>query len=183
MVWTHEALDAGLAYLEHLFGSYLGKTLDEHADDLTDYARMFAEKGRQSTPEKFVWSLEVAGEMYNSLGPILAKYDVLVCPTNAAPAVRADFNQATDEVRINGKLVNPMLGWVMTTPFNIMSRCPVVTMPTGRASNDVPTSIQIVGKTYRDIDVMRAAMAFEKRSRPMVHRRHKPTNGLKGKLI
>jgi amidase len=159
--WTHKALDAGLAYLEHIFGAFIGKTLADHADEMTDYARLFAEKGRASTPEKFVWSLEVAGEMYNTLGPILAKYDVLVCPTNAAPAVRADFNQATDTVRINGKTVNPMLGWVMTTPFNTMSRCPVVTMPTGCASNNVPTSIQIVGKTYRDADVMRAAMAFE----------------------
>ena len=49
----------------------------------------------------------------------------------------------------------------MTSPFNTMSRCPVITMPTGRAGNGVPTSIQIVGKTYRDADVMRAAMAFE----------------------
>ena len=84
-----------------------------------------------------------------------------MCPTNALPAVPADFNQVRDEVRINGRLVNPMLGWVMTTPFNTMSRCPVITMPSGRASNGVPTSIQIVGKTYRDADVMRAAMAYE----------------------
>jgi len=86
---------------------------------------------------------------------------VLVCPTNALPAVPADFDHSTGEVQINGKQVNPMLGWVMTTPFNTMSRCPVLTVPSGRAGNGVPTGIQIVGKTYRDADVMRAAMAYE----------------------
>ena len=66
--WTDKVLKAGMAYLEHLFGAYISKTLDKHADDLTDYARAFAEKGRSSTPADFVWSLEVAGEMYQTLG-------------------------------------------------------------------------------------------------------------------
>ena len=49
----------------------------------------------------------------------------------------------------------------MTTPFNTMSRCPVLTLPTGLASNGVPTSIQVVGRTYCDKDVFRAGMAYE----------------------
>ncbi|HIE75326.1 MAG TPA: amidase, partial [Gammaproteobacteria bacterium] len=64
-------------------------------------------------------------------------------------------------VSINGIQVNPALGWVMTTPFNTMSRCPVLTVPTGHASNGVPTSIQIVGRTYTDKDVFQAGMAYE----------------------
>ena len=66
-----------------------------------------------------------------------------------------------DEVEINGIKVDPMLGWVMTTPFNTLSRCPVLSVPSGQASNGVPTGIQMVGKTYRDQDVFRAAMAYE----------------------
>ncbi len=160
--WTQDVLRAGLVHLEHLFGASLADTLADHADDLTTYARAFAEKGLTSTSVEFAWSLETAGKMYNTLGPLLQKYNVLICPTNALPAVPADFDQSTDEVTINGKQVNPMLGWVMTTPFNTMSRCPVISMPSGRAGNGVPTGIQIVGKTYRDVDVMRAASAFER---------------------
>ncbi len=159
--WTEDVLKAGLTYLEHLFGAFLSSTLEEHADELTTYARAFAEKGRTSKSTDFIWSLEVAGRMYQTLGPILEKYNVLVCPTCALPAVPADFDQTSGTVTINGVDVNPMLGWVMTSPFNTMSRCPVITVPSGRASNGVPTGIQIVGKTYCDADVMRAAMAFE----------------------
>ena len=50
----------------------------------------------------------------------------------------------------------------MTTPFNTMSRCPVLSVPTGRAANGVPTGMQIVGRTYSDADVFRAGMAYEK---------------------
>ena len=101
--------------------------------------------------------------MYSTLGPILEKYDVLVCPTTALPAVRADFDPTTHDVRINGKKVDiwPIIGWCMTTPFNTMSRCPVLAVPSGHAANGVPTGIQIVGRTYCDADVFRAGMAYE----------------------
>jgi amidase len=107
--------------------------------------------------------MDVATNMYATLGPILEKYDVLVCPTTALPAVRADFDPTLHDVRINGKKVEvwPIIAWCMTTPFNTMSRCPVLSVPSGRASNGVPTGIQIVGRTYCDADVFRAGMAYE----------------------
>ena len=135
--------------------------LETHGDQLTTYARAFAEKGRDSKAADFVHTLEVANTMYATLGPLLEKHNVLICPTTALPAVPADFDHSQDSVFINGKQVNPMLGWVMTSPFNTMSRCPVLTLPSGRASNGVPTSIQVVGRTYCDKDVFRAGMAFE----------------------
>ncbi|MCB2160347.1 MAG: amidase, partial [Rhodobacteraceae bacterium] len=151
--WPADALEAGLTYLRHIFGAYLGQLLADHADEMTDYARAFAETGMQSRAVDFVHSLEVAGQMYATLGPLLERYDLLICPTAAVPSVPAEFNQHTGSVKINGKEVNPMLGWVMTTPFNTLSRCPVLSVPSGHASNGVPTGIQLVGRTYSDADV------------------------------
>ena len=54
-----------------------------------------------------------------------------------------------------------MLGWAMTYPFNILSRCPVLAVPSGRASNGVPTGIQVVGRTYDDPTVFRVGHAIE----------------------
>jgi Asp-tRNA(Asn)/Glu-tRNA(Gln) amidotransferase A subunit family amidase len=160
--WPKNALEMGMKYLEHLFGASLSKLLEEHGDDLCTYTRKFAVEGQASKSTDFVSSLETAGQMYEKLGPLLEKYDVLICPTNNLPAVPADHDQSKDEVRINGKLVNPSLGWVMTTPFNMMSRCPVISVPSGHAKNGVPTGIQIIGRTYSDEDVFRAAIAYEK---------------------
>jgi amidase len=159
--WTKDVLEAAMAHLEHLFGAYLAKLLKKHGREMTTYARQFAQIGKRSTAEKFMWAMEAAAKFYPALGAVLETHDVLICPTNALAAVPADFDHSKGTVAINGKKVNPMLGWVMTTPFNMMSRCPVLTVPTGRAKNGVPTSIQIVGKTYSDADVFRAGMAYE----------------------
>ncbi|MBX3572747.1 MAG: amidase [Mesorhizobium sp.] len=160
--WPKNALQQGMAYLNHLFGASLAKLLADHADDLCTYTRRFAEEGQSSKATDFVSTLETAAEMYNSLGPLLEDYDIFICPTNALAAVPADHDQSKDEVKINGKVVDPSLGWVMTTPFNMLSRCPVISVPTGHAKNRVPTGMQIVGRTYCDEDVMRAAIAYEK---------------------
>jgi amidase len=160
--WTSEVMDAGMTYLNHLFGASLSRLLKKHGKDMTTYARHFAKLGQKSKAADFVGTLDVANKMYATLGPTLEKYNVLVCPTTALPAVPADFDQSKDKLRINGKPVsNVSLGWVMTTPFNTMSRCPVVSMPSGRAKNGIPTGIQIVGRTYCDADVFRAALAYE----------------------
>ena len=55
-----------------------------------------------------------------------------------------------------------MLGWCLTYPFNMLSRCPVMAVPSGNAKNNVPTGIQIIGKTFDDVSVCRAAAALEK---------------------
>ena len=159
--WGPEVLEAGLAYLGHIFGAAMHDELEQHADELTSYARAFAEESLNSTPSDFLGSLDVAYKMYSTLGPILEEYNILICPTTAIPAVPADFDSTKDELKINGKDVNKMLGWCMTTPFNTMSRCPVLTVPSGQASNGVPTGIQIVGRTYCDEDVFQAALAYE----------------------
>ena len=80
----------------------------------------------------------------------------------AAVINRAEHDPAKDQITINGVAVDPMIGWAMTYPFNVMSRCPVISVPSGRASNGVPTGIQIVGPTYDDVAVFRAAAAFER---------------------
>ncbi len=159
--WPQNILDAGTDYLCHLFGVSLSPMLDGHSDQMTSYCRDFAERGKASKPTDFLRSLEVACEMYSTLGPLLSRHNVLVCPTNALPAVPADHDQSVNSVTINGKEVDPMLGWVMTTPFNMLSRCPVLTVPSGFAPTGVPTGIQIVGRTYSDADVFQAALAYE----------------------
>lgn len=160
--WSADVLQAGMNYLEHLFGAALSELLpDGGADKMTTYCRAFAEKGESSRALDFVHSLQAVNDMFATLGPILQAHDVLVCPTNALPAVAADHDHSRDELTINGKVVNSSLGWVMTLPFNMLSRCPVLSVPTGRASNGVPTGMQIVARPYADARCFRAGMAYE----------------------
>ena len=48
--------------------------------------------------------------------------------------------------------------------FNILSRCPVLAVPSGFADNGVPTGVQIVGRTYDDLTAFRVGAALELRA-------------------
>lgn len=157
--WGDEVQVACMAYLTHLFGGALSEMLEQQGDLMTDYCRHFAEQALTSTAKDFVHSLEVAGETYMKLGPLLEDYDILICPTTAIPAVPAEFTQ--ESLTIEGTQVRPELGWVLTTPFNMLSRCPVISLPSGFGASGVPTGLQIVAPTYRDETAFQAAMAYE----------------------
>jgi amidase len=43
----------------------------------------------------------------------------------------------------------------------MLHNCPVMSVPSGRDATGVPTGIQIVGPTFDDLTVFRAAMLYE----------------------
>ena len=53
----------------------------------------------------------------------------------------------------------------MTYPFNILSRLPVISLPSGTADNNVPTGIQLVARTFDDKKVFAGARAYENAAR------------------
>ncbi len=136
--WRKGVLDAGRDYLEHLFGASLSGLLKDHADEMTSYARDFAQRGQKSKAVQFVKALDAVNEMFATMGPILHSHDVLICPTNALPAAPADFDQSKGTITINGKPSDPFLGWMMTLPFNMLSRCPVLSCPRGARRTAYP---------------------------------------------
>ena len=163
--WTLATLSAARNHLGHLFGAWIGQHLRGHRYELTDYARAFAEAAETTTAADFLAAMDHAGQMYATLGPILEKYRLLICPTLAVPAVPAEHDPTDPAFRINDVKVDAMLQWCLTYPFNMLSRCPVMSVPSGHASSGVPTGLQIVGRTFDDVSVFRAAAAYE-RARP-----------------
>ena len=125
----------------------------------------FAEASLASTTDGFLRADEAAIEMYRSLGPVLEQFNVFVCPTLSIPAPPAAYGQTNNRVICNGQEQN-MAGeeWEITRVFNMLSRCPVLSVPSGFAENRVPTGIQIVAKAYHDERVFEAGMAFEQAS-------------------
>jgi aspartyl-tRNA(Asn)/glutamyl-tRNA(Gln) amidotransferase subunit A len=110
----------------------------------------------------FADGLKMEGQIYAELSPLLEKYNALVCPTNGVTGLIAGDDYVDTAPSINGvKLDDYGDGLIMTVPFNILNRCPVLSVPSGRASNGVPTGVQIVGPTYSDEVVFRIGAALE----------------------
>ncbi|MEO1191893.1 MAG: amidase [Pseudomonadota bacterium] len=158
--WTPEVTTTAMNHLAHIFGAYIETYYDKHAYAMTPYARAFAEMARNHPARSFLASMEGAGRMYETFGPMMQNYQAFICPTLSVPAVKADWDQSRDRLEVNGKSLDPWF-WLMTYPFNVLSRCPVLAVPSGQASNGVPTGIQIVGRTYDDIGVIKAGLAYQ----------------------
>jgi Asp-tRNA(Asn)/Glu-tRNA(Gln) amidotransferase A subunit family amidase len=109
--------------------------------------------------------------MYDKLEPILERCQILLSPTLAVPSVPAEHDPLDDSFTINGKKVEPQIGWCMTFPFNMLCQLPVATVPCGFGKSGVPVGLQIVGRPFDDLTVFQAAAAFEQ-ARPW--RQHRP---------
>src|SRR5712691_681838 len=145
-----------------IFGPSVQEIFDQHEAELTSYARRFVAESAQINKDDFVTGLGLEAGIYAPLGDLLDDYDALVCPTFAVPALPAEYD--TDQpVEINGRPADDWLDVLMTIPFNIASRCPVMSIPSGLSREGVPTGLSVVGKTYDDITVFRIAAAHEER--------------------
>jgi Asp-tRNA(Asn)/Glu-tRNA(Gln) amidotransferase A subunit family amidase len=156
---------AAAAHYGIIFGPWIKRVAAGRHDELTAYARAFADRAGGTTGEHYLESLFIEGRMYARLGKILQRYRLLICPTLPVPAVKAGADFVDEPLMINGKPHRDIEDWLMTICFNIMSRCPVMSVPSGFAANGVPTGLSIVGRTFDDVSVFRAAAAFE-RARP-----------------
>ena len=134
-----------------------------HGHLMTDYALKMAdaiEKTTQIDDVHKAWAQ--SHRMYQTMGPVLAAHDVFICPTLNLPAVHADHDPWDPDFKVNGVKADGEYGWVMTHQFNMLHNCPVMAVPSGFAQSGVPTGIQIVGRTFDDATVFKAALAYEK---------------------
>lgn len=143
-----------------IFGPSVREVYEAHADDLNTYTRRFVAESDAIAKDQFLAGLALEGELYAPLGRLLDDYDALICPTFAIPALPAEYD--TDQpVVVNGEPGGEWWDVMMTVPFNIASRCPVLSIPSGLSRDGVPTGLSVVGRTYDDVTAFRVAAAHE----------------------
>ncbi len=145
-----------------IFGASMGEMVDQHGDQITSYVRRLVADASKIGKDDFLAGLELEARIYAPLGALLDDYDALICPTFAVPALPAEYDTG-DPVEVNGVPAEHWLDVLMTLPFNIASRCPVVAIPSGLARNGVPTGLSVVARTYDDVTAFRVAAAHAAR--------------------
>ena len=132
--------------------------LEKHLDDLSDVARPVYEAG----PHAKAWQYRRIVRRNRGYGLRVQEwfrdYDLLLSPA-MGPAQRIDAVRVPDRSR-------PPQSF--TTPFNHAYN-PAACVPVGFHSNGLPLAVQVVGRLYDDVGVLRASAALE-RARPWGHR-------------
>lgn len=161
--WDLEAIKrAARIHFGMIFGPSIKDIYAKHAGELTSYARSLVAESDRVSKDDFVAGLALEGQIYAPLGQLLEEYDALICPTFAVAALPAAYDPG-EPVTVNGRDSEDWMDVMMTLPFNIASRCPVISVPSGLSADGVPTGLSVVGKTYDDVTAFRIAAAHEER--------------------
>jgi Asp-tRNA(Asn)/Glu-tRNA(Gln) amidotransferase A subunit family amidase len=170
--WNFGALDAWYTLWEGAFSGLSGHLYPRWRFEMDGFVREILERGERMSAARYYRANLVRGEMYRSLAPIFASHDVLLTPTTAAPGLPADHDVENTDFRINGKPLTVSnrpgdiyVQWQLCYPFNLIPECPAATVPSGFSAAGLPTGLQIIGPTYDDVAVFRAAADYE-RARP-----------------
>nr|WP_033230486.1 amidase [Microbulbifer agarilyticus] len=133
----------------------------ECRDQLSSYVRHYFDLSSAASPERIQEANDYAQHMWQSLEQVFRNYDFLLCPTVCTTRVPADFDYGRDSLEVDGVSVDPVKGWFMTYPFNTLSRCPVLSLPSGLGDNGVPTGVQLAGHPYADAALLQLGLAIE----------------------
>ncbi len=158
--WSAEADRATQNYLDHLFGGYIAEVVATDPSLASPWGLYCAEAHGHTTGMDFYNAYEMQKTMAHHVGPILEDSYAFICPTMGFHEIPAD-QHPKDAVVINGKEVDPLYGWCMCHPFNMLGRCPVLSVPSGMGGNGLPTGIQIVARHLDDERVFRVGKALE----------------------
>lgn len=152
--WTpDQVLSTAWPHFGAVMGPFIESIVDgdpERAEQLMPYTRAFAAEA--AAGGDYVTGLVAETALYRPFAELMLDYDVLLCPTVAGTGFAAD-EPATDSTMVFSQL--------MTLPFNVIGRVPVLAVPSGIAPNGVPTGVQLVGRTYDDATVFRVGAALE----------------------
>ena len=116
-------------------------------------------------PTRFVQAWLDRLEWWQHPRAFFEKYDLLLTPTVACPPFPIGLDNPGE---IAGERVEPY-DWILTYPFNLTGQ-PAASVPCGFTKGGLPIGLQIVGRRFDDVTVLRASAAFE-RVRPWADRR------------
>ena len=158
-----KVMRAASIHFNLIFAAMVDAELEKHRDLMNDYALDFAT--RSSSEAKgagLIDEYNLLAELYEPLGALLEQYDILLCPTIGTRGLVAGDSYVGHGLTVGGVELEHYFDGIMTAPFNALSRCPVLAVPSGFADNGVPTGVQIVGRTYDDETVFHVGAALER---------------------
>ncbi|MEO7369580.1 MAG: amidase [Ilumatobacteraceae bacterium] len=159
--WTIDRMwKAVCAHFGAIFGPGIGEIEAEYGEMLNDYTRSFVATMHEAGMT-FYDGLVAETAMWEPLGQIFEDFDIVLCPTIATIGLEAGNPYLDEPAVIEGRTLPHHIMSMMTVPFNLFSRCPVLSVPSGLAANGVPTGVQVVGRTYEDVGAFQVAAAIE----------------------
>lgn len=147
----------------------MGGMLSGYADntnDMTNYAAYFVNKantGNYNNKKLFAAEEKTKSLYKNMVDNVFANgYDVMIAPTMPTTHIPADNDFTQDIVIDDGVEYPALVGGLYTVPFNMLNWMPVINVPAGLSSENVPIGMQIIGKPHDTSTVFKVGYNYSK---------------------
>ncbi len=146
--------DLWAVFMEGFFGRYLG----DHRQEMDRDVVALIEQGRGLSASRLKAIEILRSDLWRLLSEMTEGFDALLCPTCSVPAPAVELRDGDfDGEDAEGRYC----GMDLTAIFNLVSACPVASVPSGLSDEGLPTGMQIVGKRFQEGRVLRIARALE----------------------
>ena len=159
------------AALDDFFGVYRGVQRPEaytyhsdmgwlttRADRYSPTVRANIEAGADISARDYIRAQQARRAFTREMLALMAQVDVLLTPTMALPAPRAD--ESDTPLRAGGEIV-PDGTLRCTFPFNMTGQ-PALSLPCGFTSDGMPIGLQIVGARFGEATILRLGHAYQR---------------------
>jgi aspartyl-tRNA(Asn)/glutamyl-tRNA(Gln) amidotransferase subunit A len=135
----------------------IGAQLDEWKDHLDPGLVRLTEIGLQASAADYVRAANQCHVLLEKMQPFFAKYNLLLTPTLPLPPFPVGIDWPRE---VAGQKVHPLNYLGFTYPFNLTGQ-PGASLPCAWTADGLPIGLQIVGRRFDDLTVLKAAAAFE----------------------
>lgn len=150
------------AHFGHILGPAMAaETAGTEADMAAYTVRFIKDAAAAATRHTLVDSLAMDHALQDELATAMAGLDAMLCPTTAVTSLAADGEYLEGLDTVERHLEHYWEGH-MTSPFNVANRSPVISVPSGLATDGVPTGIQIVAHPFDETMAFRIAAVVER---------------------
>ncbi len=157
--------DAFLVVLQGGLAARVGPHMAKFGDKVAPSLRQTVEAGARWSAADWAIALGQRTAIYRRIHALFQRFDFLVSPTVARPALAVDHDPS-EPISIGGEAAGSIRGawYPYLWPFNLSGH-PAVSLPCGWSSDGLPIGLQIVGPWYADRRVLALAEHLE-RERP-----------------
>lgn len=133
----------------------------DHREELPEEFIYWNELALRSTVMDYRYFNELRTEMLDAMQDIFDTYDIILSPVTICPPVlNAEDGNTRGPLEMNGRKIEPLIGFCETF-FSNFTGNPAASVPAGLTKTGLPVGMQIIGKKFRDEDVLAVAKTFE----------------------
>lgn len=155
-VWCHQIAVLN-AFLAEQFAHGGVDLLGAHRDDIPDELAASIETGRRLTALDERRDNLVRTAVFDAIEDAFEDADVIITPTLAVAEIpNADDGCTVGPSTVDGRPVDPTIGWCLTYPINLSGH-PAISIPIGFTRRGLPVGLQLIGRRWADEGLQRLA--------------------------